>query len=197
MKKKWGYNMSETLDLQGWFTEADGKCYNSIASRITGGRIIEIGTWKGLSTSYIGKACNKNHSPLWCVDTWLGTADDFTKDYSGYLQKEDIFSVFMNNMRLLGIDLTPVKMASLDAVSLFEDAFFDFIFLDASHDYENVKRDLDAWMPKLKRYGIFGGHDFHLHQSYFGLRKAVLEFTEREKLKLNLEPDSIWYFVKE
>lgn len=189
--------MAGKIDLQGWFTEADGKWYQSIASRIVGGKMIEIGTWKGLSTSYIGKACNRNHTRLWCVDTWRGTADDFQGEYTQYLQNEDIYTVFLNNMSLLGIEMTPLAMTSLEAAKRFEDHYFSFIFLDASHDYDNVKMDLEAWLPKLKEHGIFGGHDFHLHQSYFGLRKAVLEFAHKHGFTLQLAPDSIWYFVNE
>jgi len=183
--------LSKELDLQGWFSEADAQWYKSIVSRIVGGRMIEVGCWKGLSTHYIGKLCNMNHTDLWCVDKWEGTVGD-----SGEAVKEDVYNIFLSNMKILGIELTAVKMPSLEASEEFEDEFFDFIFLDAAHDYDNVKRDLEVWLPKLKKRGVFGGHDFHLHKDYFGLRKAVLEFTSRNAFELMLAPDSIWYFVK-
>jgi len=46
------------------------------------------------------------------------------------------------------------------ASKLFPEEFFDFIYLDARHNYEGIKEDLHAWYPKLKQGGLFAGHDF-------------------------------------
>eukprot|EP00211_Chloroparvula_japonica_P013992 CAMPEP_0119155028 /NCGR_PEP_ID=MMETSP1310-20130426/51538_1 /TAXON_ID=464262 /ORGANISM="Genus nov. species nov., Strain RCC2339" /LENGTH=242 /DNA_ID=CAMNT_0007147615 /DNA_START=299 /DNA_END=1024 /DNA_ORIENTATION=- len=42
----------------------------------------------------------------------------------------------------------------------FPDSFFDYIYIDARHDYLGVKEDLNAFWPKLKCGGIFAGHDY-------------------------------------
>ena len=42
----------------------------------------------------------------------------------------------------------------------FPDSFFDFIYVDAGHEYHNVARDLEMWWPKLKLGGMFAGDDF-------------------------------------
>ena len=57
----------------------------------------------------------------------------------------------------------------------FEDGTFDFIYIDADHSYEAVKKDLENWFPKLKSGGVFAGHDY-CEKAGFGVIKAVDEF---------------------
>ena len=77
---------------------------------------------------------------------------------------------------------------SPDCAEAFESEVFDVIFLDGDHSYEGVKRDLNAWWPKLKSGGLFCGDDYH-HASNFmspgntdegqyGVVEAVEEFAE-------------------
>jgi predicted O-methyltransferase YrrM len=51
---------------------------------------------------------------------------------------------------------------------------FDFIFIDAAHDYDSVVKDRAAWWPKLKPNGIFAGHDYPWHE----VKQAVTEHAE-------------------
>jgi len=44
---------------------------------------------------------------------------------------------------------------------------FDFIYIDARHDYAGVLEDLRAWWPLLKRDGIIAGDDFDFAFSPF------------------------------
>lgn len=37
---------------------------------------------------------------------------------------------------------------------------FDFIYVDARHDYKGVLQDLENWWPVLKPGGIMAGHDY-------------------------------------
>jgi len=53
---------------------------------------------------------------------------------------------------------------------------FDFVFIDADHTYESVKKDILAWYPKVKKGGIIAGHNYFVEgKGYEGLRKAVIE----------------------
>jgi len=65
-----------------------------------------------------------------------------------------------------------MKMTSLQAASLFEDKSIDVVYIDAGHDYENVKQDINLWLPKTKRY--IGGHDYN-KKSWPDVIKAVDE----------------------
>jgi predicted O-methyltransferase YrrM len=70
-----------------------------------------------------------------------------------------------------------------------EDNSLDFFFIDASHTYKNVKKDIEAWLPKLKTTGWMIGHDI----DYPSVEKAVLDtigFYE-------VGPDNVWFCKKD
>jgi hypothetical protein len=69
----------------------------------------------------------------------------------------------------------------------------DFVYLDGSHKYKIVKRDIELFYKKVKKGGIIGGHDFWA--SEVGVCKAVLEFAENNNLKLNGKLTD-WWIIK-
>ena len=71
---------------------------------------------------------------------------------------------------------------------------FDFIYLDGSHEYEQVKKDIELYYPKVKKGGIIGGHDFWA--STRGVCKAVIEFAEENNLDLYGEITDWWIIKK-
>lgn len=68
----------------------------------------------------------------------------------------------------------------------------DFCYIDANHSQESVARDIEALWPKMKSGGIFGGHDFL--PAWPGLVSAVVEFSVRNKLQLNVDSPDWWIF---
>lgn len=51
-------------------------------------------------------------------------------------------------------------MRSTDASKHLADHYFDYVYLDARHDYCAVKEDIMHYWPKLRPGGIVGGHDY-------------------------------------
>lgn len=51
-------------------------------------------------------------------------------------------------------------MRSVDAAPKINDSDFDYVYIDARHDYCAVKEDINAYWPKLRPGGILAGHDF-------------------------------------
>lgn len=67
---------------------------------------------------------------------------------------------------------------SWDAARRYRDGSVDFVFIDADHSYESVRRDIDAWLPKIrKNEGIIAGHDFCV--DFPGVIQAVTETFPR------------------
>ena len=82
---------------------------------------------------------------------------------------------------------------SYDVVDDFPDDYFDFIYIDATHIYESVKADLNAYLPKLKKSGVMAGHDYFSNNGVFSVIPAVDEFVRTHNFKwLATSPTSSW-----
>lgn len=64
---------------------------------------------------------------------------------------------------------------SLEAVSQFEDASLDWVYIDSSHAYGVTAAELRAYAPKLKPGGIMAGHDYSMGNWVKGFRYGVIE----------------------
>ena len=178
--------------IEGFFSEREGLFYRSLVRNIKGGRIAEVGSWKGLSASFIGRTANLNKTILYCVDWWEGSVE--WKDREKMIAKEDIENTFRTNMAERKINVEVVKEQSPDAAKHFEDESLDLVFIDASHEYDNVMADLKAWFRKLKPGAILSGHNYE--DSHDGVIRAVGNFADRHGLNLGRGTGSIWLTYK-
>ena len=72
----------------------------------------------------------------------------------------------------------------------FEDGSLDFIFIDASHQYPDVLKDIKLWSKKVKIGGYITGHDIDMD----GVRQAVTESFEDYKITGHV---NVWSVRKE
>lgn len=78
-----------------------------------------------------------------------------------------------------------IEGKSPDYSHIFGVGFFDFIYIDAGHTYEEVKDDLNGWWPKLRVGGTFMGDDYMVADEHgYGVIAAVNEFVQKNNLKL-------------
>jgi predicted O-methyltransferase YrrM len=87
----------------------------------------------------------------------------------------------------------PIRTYSKNAANLFRDKSLDFVFIDASHEYEDVRDDILSWLPKVKEGGVIAGHDYYPYDyNYFqGVKKAVNEILGGQELKYS---ESCWIY---
>lgn len=153
--------MRDYSSVPGWFSEYDVRDYRKIAEQYTGGNFVEIGCWKGRSLSSIMPVLLENeYKNIYAIDSWRGSADEINGTFKEAAEI-DVFAEFTNNLKECGFDgmYTAIQMDSADSASQFEDGYFDVVFIDAEHTYEGFKRDLLAWLPKVKKGGTIAGHD--------------------------------------
>src|SRR5690606_40384967 len=96
--------------------------------------------------------------------------------------------VFLSNTRPLRQWITTIEAPSLEASKLFPDYGIDFLYLDASHEYEDVRSDLAAWLPKMKAGATIAGDDF----SCEGVSRAVEETFGSHYSVFGRDKNRIW-----
>src|SRR3990167_3783262 len=105
--------------------------------------IIEIGTFFGESAETMLEASN---AEMICVDTFAGTPNNET----AAVAKQVILSYAALRLGRFADRVSIIVADSRQAARFIAPNIADMIFLDAAHDYENVRADIAAWLPKLK-----------------------------------------------
>lgn len=176
-------------NIQGWF-DFEYLYQNIVKQSEENSHFVEIGSYLGKSTSYMAvEIANSNKKIRFdAIDTWLGSIE-----HVGMIPP-DFYEQFLYNIDPIKQFINPVRMESKEAVKLYEDNSLDFVFIDASHDYENVKQDINLWYPKVKSKGMIAGHDYT--QSWSGVIKAVDEFVDQKNYNLTIKGPTCWGFYK-
>ncbi len=134
---------------------------------------------------------------LWCVNrategkkTTKIAIDSFSSDSYGKPAKE-IKALFEENTR--GIEYMLIQKLSDAAHGIIPDDSVDLLFIDGSHEYEDVKNDIKNYWPKLREGGVMLGHDFNSFHS--GVMRAATEILYNKKLT-KLQYSSIFCVTK-
>lgn len=154
---------------------------------------IKENNWKIGAEIGVGKATNAMNilqstkiDKLFCIDVWQRTPFYNNRGWTEAMHKRNE-SMAIYRLSLFGDRAKIIKLESVKASEKFEDNFFDYVFLDADHSYEGVVKDINAWMPKIKKSGALIGHDYH----FPGVRQAVDELLPGVIIT---DIDHCWYY---
>ena len=145
-------------EIEGWFFHP-GLYSRMVENCRPGGKLVEIGVWKGKSLSYLCSEAYRKSPDIrvFGVDTWEGSVEH-QNDPS--VTGGTLYDEFSRNIAPVSQNLTVARMPSLQAVGSFADSSLDGVFIDASHEYDDVRADILAWKPKVRPGGILAGHDY-------------------------------------
>lgn len=140
--------------------------------------VAEVGVFKADSSARMLKKWPIKE--FYAVDRWA--------NYHGYerglpnvndlTNYEQIFNTVCKRLSKYMDRVEIVEEDSSEAALWFSDNYFDFVFIDANHNYDYVKRDIDAWLPKVKLGGILAGHDYFIP----GVCKAVDKYFKEYEI---------------
>ena len=157
---------------------------------------VEVGVAGGQNIKHILQYCPHIEKlygiDSYSQDSWDMSHIDINKEFGSF---DDLFQEVKLMLSQFGGRTELIRKTSLDAVKEFLDESLDFIFLDASHDFDSVFADISSWFPKIKKRGIFMGHDWD-HGNFPGSTKAVKKYFVNYKIEAISSPYHVWWIVK-
>lgn len=174
-------------DLQGW--NADDPAFAAVIAHVRPRLIVEVGTWKGASAIHMARLCRDLAIPaqILCIDTWLGSREFFLwrdkhPEWFADLRHRHgwphLYYQFLANVVREGLTdvITPFPISSAIGARLLGTIGLqpDMIYLDGSHDEEDVARDLPDFFAILRPGGVLLGDDYI---AWPGLTRAVDQFA--------------------
>lgn len=170
-------------NIEGWFNY-ETIYRQAVAQAQDGYHFVEVGAWKGKSTSFMAVEIANSGKRIRfdVVDTWHGSKEHLTG--GNYVDPDAVsgrlFEVFTRNLKPVESYYNPKPMTSLQAAATYADNSLDFVMIDASHEYEDVRADILSWLPKVRVGGVLAGDDFHYH--WPGVIRAVQELLPNVQL---------------
>lgn len=182
--------------------------YKQMVDECDEGIFVELGSYQGRSTVYMAEYLQiekKNDIEFYAVDLWptrglVSAAENYSTDmfHEEELRisdnlSESLYHTFIHNlMRTNTINrVRMIRETSWLAADIFKDNSIYFLFIDAGHEYHQIKRDIIAWYPKIKIGGVIAGHDI---ASFEGVQKAVAELLP-QAIVHELDGNS-WFYRK-
>lgn len=163
-------------DIYGWFS-FEQIYRDALAEAKDGARFVEVGTWYGRSAAFMAVeiANSGKQIDFYCVDTWKGSSDeawmtDHLRPLGGSCRH--LFDAVMAKGGVSHI-VKPIEKPSVVAAADFEDESLDFVLIDAGHDYDNVRADVRAWLPKVKPGGVIAGDDLDWPGVLIGVAETI------------------------
>ncbi|MAH49939.1 hypothetical protein CMI37_29240 [Candidatus Pacearchaeota archaeon] len=126
-------------DSHGWFRKHNEKI---LAEKLEPHHVvIELGSWLGKSTRFIADRCKK----VYAIDHWEGGPEHHTSKYEsikGRLPK--LYETFLKNCWSRKDKIIPLRMKTVVGLMKCSQAGIkpDIIYIDASHEYEDVLADI-------------------------------------------------------
>lgn len=179
-------------NIDGWFNMEEQ--YRKLLDHVPiNGTFVELGCWKGKSTAFLlTEVLNDGlKREIYVVDNFVGSSNtEIEKNVYKDVVPENLFLEFTNNISPVGHMLSDIFFQdSAYAADNFRNQSIDVLFIDAGHSYENVKADITAWFPKMKKGGIMAGHDYN--DSWPGVIQAVNELLGKENITVE---NNCWFY---
>jgi hypothetical protein len=154
---------------EAWALHEAARLYPPVSQNVT---VVEIGSWKGRSTIALGLGANaRGNGTVFAIDPHTGS-----RELIEIYGPVDTYGSFLWNVERAGVShvVTPLRETSHQARTRFSDGSVHVMFVDGSHEYEDVRQDIDDWTPALADGALVSFNDPSAGGVYRALRERVL-----------------------
>jgi predicted O-methyltransferase YrrM len=160
--------------VDGWLSDDQGRALFRAAAGTDGrGAIVEIGSWKGRSTTWLAAGARLAGHRVYAVDP-----HHHSREYPEAATLDE----FLANLARNGLSdvVDPLVMTSEEAAAHITGPV-ELLFIDGDHSYEAVRRDAELWLPRLIEGGTVMFHDVAT-AAYTGPRRIVRQMVCRSPM---------------
>jgi predicted O-methyltransferase YrrM len=146
-----------------------------VAQAKDGDVAVEVGVALGHSLAYLAREVIESHKAIevWCVDPFGGYARNGEQQALLAGSRGD-FRLFLDQMLVYAPEeleiVRLIRATSVEASRFFVYKKCDLVLIDAAHDYESVKADIEHWRDVMRPGGWLAGDDHE--PNYPGVEKA-------------------------
>lgn len=161
--------------VEGWTYLDELWALHEATRRVSGSEplsVVEIGCWKGRSTIALALGVrSRGKGKVYAIDPHTGS-----KEHIEVYGTVDTFGEFLRNIQKAGIDdvVEPIRSTSHEASLQFQPNSVDVLFIDGSHEYEDVLRDIEDWARILADSALVAFNDPLWPGVYRAIREVVL-----------------------
>lgn len=135
-------------------------------------RVIEVGCADGHSAIFMAETLQAQGKLFQMV--MVENMDYGKEEQQNTLLTNIVKSGLAENIRLISLD-------SLVASCKFPDQWAQFVFIDASHKFEQTKADIRLWSRKVQPGCYLAGHDYNMDE----VGSAVREVIPKHRLEIH------------
>lgn len=158
-------------EIKGFMDEEEGSRLYDIAleaSRL--GPCLEIGSYCGKSSIYLGTACKENNGILFSIDHHRGSEEQqpgeeyFDPDlFDAEIGRVDTLKALRRTIETAGLEETVVPIVSRsDVAARLWETPLSLVFIDGGHSYETAYADYQCWAKHIIPNGYLLIHDIFL-----------------------------------
>ena len=157
------------LFSKNWF-DSNKTIWRELLRKVNPTRILEIGSYEGKSTTFIVECLgNINDLEIHCIDSWEGGTEHRQGEPAGSNMRE-VEARFEHNMKIaINKSTRAVKLEVHRGLSKRElpklvangmQGYFDFIYIDGSHQAPDVLLDAILGFELLRKGGVMAFDDY-------------------------------------
>ena len=154
--------------VKGFLDHEEGmRLYEVARSAGKYGPCLEIGSYCGKSTLYLGAACRENNTVLFSIDHHRGSEDHQPGEayfdpalFDPHGFQVDTFQTFRQTLRNFELESTVIPIVSHSHLcARYWQTPVSLLFIDGGHSFQDVFADYQAWVGHLMPKGYLMFHD--------------------------------------